>query len=109
MLRYLDKFVDLDEAIAEETVARESLLALQTEIEKAEQKVALIPQYERLLATTKQQLAALQKPEVKELIGLQRKIANEKAVRQHVADALRVAKDEASNLSLKNFAIKSRK
>ena len=104
LLRYLDKFVDLDEAIAEETVARELLLALQTEIEKAEQKVALIPQYERLLATTKQQLAALQKPEVKELIELQRKIANEKAVRQHVADALRVAKDEASNLSLKNFA-----
>jgi len=104
LLRYLDKFVELDEALAAEESAREALLKLQTEIEKAEQQVALIPQYERLLATTIQQLAALQKPEVKELIELQRKIANEKTVRQHVLSALREAKEEASGLSLKKFA-----
>jgi DNA repair ATPase RecN len=104
LLHYLDKFVDLDEALEAEEKAREALLNFQTEIEKSEQKVALIPQYERLLATTKQQLAALQKPEVKELIELQRKIANEKTVRQHVADALQEAKKEASGHSLKKFA-----
>jgi hypothetical protein len=52
----LDKFVELDEAIAAEDKTREQLLILQTEIEKAEQKVQLIPQYERLLSTTQQQL-----------------------------------------------------
>ena len=104
LLHYLDKFVELDEATAAEEAARESLLTLQSEIEKAEQKVALIPQYERLLATSRQQLVALQKPEVKELIDLQRKIASEKAVRQDVINALKEAKDEASGLSLKNFA-----
>ena len=46
LLNYLDKFVYLDEATAQEEAAREQLLALQTEIEKSEQQVLLIPQYE---------------------------------------------------------------
>ena len=75
LLNYLDTFVDLDEAAAAEEETREQLLKLQTEIEKTEEKVQLIPQYERLLATTQQQLTALQKPEVKELIELQRQLA----------------------------------
>lgn len=57
---------------------------LQTEIEKAEQQVQLIPQYERLLATAQQQLAALQKPEVKELIELQRQLASERELRTQI-------------------------
>ena len=57
LLNYLDSFVDLDEALAAEEETREQLLTLQTEIEKAEQNVQLIPQYERLLTTTQQQLA----------------------------------------------------
>ena len=76
----LDKFVDLDEAIAAEGVEREKLLTLQTAIEAAEQKVLLIPQFERALATTKQQLTALQKPEVKELIELQRELYLQKSL-----------------------------
>jgi DNA repair ATPase RecN len=93
LLRYLDRFVEVDEAVAAEGAAREQLLALQTKIEKAEQKVLLIPQHERLLATTKQQLTALQKPGVKELIELQRQLATEQEVRAQVAGKLREAKD----------------
>jgi hypothetical protein len=52
LLNYLDKFVDLDAAIAEEEAARDQLLALQTEIEKAEQKVLQIPQYSTRPVTT---------------------------------------------------------
>jgi energy-coupling factor transporter ATP-binding protein EcfA2 len=103
----LDKFVDLTKAIEEEDAAREQLLTLQTQIEQAEQKVLLIPQYERSLVITKQQLAALQKPEVKELIDLQRHLAREREVRTQIADELRTAKDnlgtEAGKKSIENI------
>lgn len=92
LLRYLDKFVDLGEAVAAEEAAREQLLNLQTQIEKAEQKVALIPQYERSLSTTQQQLAALQKPGVADLIKLQRQLATEKEVRTQILEKLQEAK-----------------
>ncbi|MFL6605743.1 MAG: TrlF family AAA-like ATPase [Steroidobacteraceae bacterium] len=93
LLRYLDKFVDLDEAVAVEEAAREQLLALQTKIEEAERNVALIPQYERALSTTQQQLKALQKPGVAELIELQRQLAAEKEVRGQILEKLQEAKE----------------
>jgi ABC-type Na+ transport system ATPase subunit NatA len=95
LLNYLDKFVDLDDAVAAESETREQLLTLQTEIEKAEQNVQLIPQYERLLATTQQQLAALQKPEVKDLIELQRQLATERELRTQILAKLQDAKRSA--------------
>lgn len=98
LLHYLDRFVDVSIALAEETAVREKLLKLQTEIEAAEQKVQLIPQHERLLATTKQQLTALQKPDVKDLIALQRQLATEKEVRTQVTDLLAIAKRESASL-----------
>jgi len=93
LLNYLDKFVDLEKAAAAEEQAREQLLVLQTEIEKAEQKVQLIPQYERLLSTTQQQLTALQKPEVKELIELQRQLATERELRTQIIAKIQEAKE----------------
>jgi DNA repair ATPase RecN len=93
LLNYLDKFVDLEEATAAEDAVRDQLLVLQTDIEKTEQKVQLIPQYERLLATTTRQLAALQKPEVKELIDLQRQLASEREVRQQIIKSIQEAKE----------------
>jgi energy-coupling factor transporter ATP-binding protein EcfA2/histidinol phosphatase-like PHP family hydrolase len=93
LLSYLDKFIDLDEALAYEAQVREQLLVLQTEIEKSEQKVSLIPQYERLLATTRQQLKALQKPEVRELIELQRQLSGEREVRNQILTKIQEAKE----------------
>ncbi len=92
LLRYLDKFVDLSEALAEEEAKREQLLTLQDEIEKAERQVALIPQYSRSLATIREQLKALQKPGVKELIVLQRHLAAERALRVQISGLLQKAK-----------------
>lgn len=109
LLSYLDKFVDLKDAVTAEESAREQLLVLQTEIEKAEQKVHLIPQYERLLATTKQQLAALQKPEVKELIELQRQLATEREVRTQILAKLQEAKGDTSRRSPKTSIEEIRK
>jgi energy-coupling factor transporter ATP-binding protein EcfA2/histidinol phosphatase-like PHP family hydrolase len=92
LLNYLDKFIDLDAASAEEEAAREELLTLQTAIEKAEQQVALIPQYQRQLDTTRKALAAMQKPEVKELINLQRQLATERELRVQIAQKLKLLK-----------------
>jgi histidinol phosphatase-like PHP family hydrolase len=101
LLNYLDKFVDLNEAAVSEENARERLLTLQTDIEKAQQQVQLIPQYERLLATTTQQLKALQKPEVKLLIELQRQLAREREVRGQILGKLQGARSDAARKSAK--------
>lgn len=93
LLRYLDRFIDLSGAIREEETTRELLLTLQDEIEKAELQVALIPQYDRSLATTRQQLTALQKPGVRDLIELQRRLATERELRMQITEKLQEAKD----------------
>jgi energy-coupling factor transporter ATP-binding protein EcfA2 len=104
LLHYLDRFVDVAQAQADEQAVRDKLLKLQGEIEAAEQKVDLIPQHERLVTTAKQQLAALQKPDVKELIELQRQLATEKEVRIQISDHLAVAKRESASLPSREAA-----
>lgn len=81
LLNYLDKFVDLTEALAEEQQARDELLRLQTDIEKATGNIDQIPSFERALHTTKQQLEALKKANANEVIELQRHIATEREIR----------------------------
>jgi len=92
LLNYLDKFVDLGVLLAEENEARDELLNLQTEIEKAEQQVALIPQYQRQLQTTRNALQAMQKAEVKALIELQRQLATERELRTQIMAKLKQLK-----------------
>ena len=101
MLRYLDKFVDLSDASHAEESSRERLLTLQTDIEKAEQQVQLIPQYERALETTRQQLTALRKPEVKDLIDLQRQLATERELRTQIAAKIEEVKESLEHASVK--------
>lgn len=101
LLEYLDKFIDLDTAREAEEQAREALLTLQTEIEKAEEKVNLIPQYQRMLDTTRQQLAALQQPEVKELIDLARQLSSEREIRRQVSLKLQQAKLDVGKNALR--------
>lgn len=101
LLNYLDKFVELKDATAAEESARDQLLTIQTEIEKSEEQVSLIPQYERLLTTTQQQLAALKKPEVKELIELQQQLATEREFRDQIEQKLRDAKRDMAQGSPK--------
>lgn len=82
----MDKFVDLGQARVAEHAARDELLELQDKIEKAEEKVALIPQYERNLATTQQQLKALEKANAAEVIQLQRRLAEEREIQRRIAE-----------------------
>jgi hypothetical protein len=86
LLDYLDKFVDLGEARAVENAARDDLLGLQGKIEEAEEKVALIPQYERNLATTRQQLKASEKANAGEVIQLQRRLAEEREIQRRIVE-----------------------
>lgn len=96
LLNYLDRFIGFGDAEEVEAAAREKLLALQTAIEEAEGKVRLVPEYERMLATTRQQLTALQKPEVKDLIELSRKVAQERELRTQITERLTKAKQGLS-------------
>ncbi|WP_457447110.1 TrlF family AAA-like ATPase [Roseateles sp. P5_E4] len=93
LLNYLDKFVDLGASLEEEDAARDELLNLQTAIEKAEQQVALIPQIQRQLTTTQSALTAMQKPEVKALIELQRHLATERELRSQIVAKLKLLKN----------------
>ena len=56
LIQYLDKFVDKDEAAATEEEAKARLLETQGKIQEAELKLSQIPQYEKVLQSTKQQL-----------------------------------------------------
>jgi len=71
--------------------------------------VALIPQYDRLLTTTKQQLTALQKPGVKELIELQRQLASEQELRTQITKKLQEAKDSVASGSPRTIVENIRK
>jgi hypothetical protein len=102
LLNYLDRFVDLTEALKAEDDARGKLLALQTKIEDAEIKVALIPKYERDLATTKQQLQASEKANATEVIKLQRKLAQEREIRTRIKESWDAAQALATGGALKD-------
>lgn len=101
LLNYLDKFIDFRTAKSDEDEARNELLRLQSEIEKAEQQVNMIPQYQRALAVTQQQLSALQKPEVKDLIDLQRQLASENELRNQIAEKLQSTKQDFTSRTSK--------
>ncbi len=86
LLDYLDNLIDLEEAKAAERAARDELLGLQGNIEAVEEKVALIPQCERNLATTQQQLKALEKANAAEVIQLQRRLAEEREIQRRIVE-----------------------
>jgi energy-coupling factor transporter ATP-binding protein EcfA2 len=101
LLSYLDRFVDIREASEQEGQARDDLLELQKQIEEATAKVASIPDYERALATTQQQLKALEQAKAKEIIKLQREIASEREVRTQIASKLAGLEEALDSLSPK--------
>jgi ABC-type lipoprotein export system ATPase subunit len=103
LLSYLDRFVDIDEPRAEEDSARDELLMIQTDIEKAQRNVDAIPQTERALTTTQQQLAALEKAKAQEIIELQRRLAEEREIRAQVANKLGEIKDALSDSTVKDL------
>jgi ABC-type dipeptide/oligopeptide/nickel transport system ATPase component len=84
LLGYLDRFVDLSGPLTEEQEVRDLLLTNQTEIEKAQLQVARIPETKRLLTTTQQQLLVLEREKAQEVVALERKVAEERTLRESV-------------------------
>lgn len=101
LLSYLDRFIDIDELQEAETTERNMISSIQTQIEKAYKNVQMIPQFERLLAVTQQQLGALEKAKAKEIIELSRKLAQEREIRLQITDKLKDIKSGIDDLSAK--------
>ena len=101
LLSYLDRLVDIREASELEDEARDDLLEFQTKIEEATTKVNRIPEFERALATTQQQLQALERANAKEIIELQRQLASEREVREEISRRLTAIEGRLDDLSVK--------
>lgn len=93
LLSYLDRFVDIDSYVEEEDAARQTLLDLQTQIEKAQKNVLAIPTTTQDLKTTEKQLEALERANAKDVIALQRKLESERALRGQISLKLTEMKD----------------
>ncbi|HTF17319.1 MAG TPA: PHP domain-containing protein [Chryseolinea sp.] len=98
LLSYLDRFVDVTSCIHDENQARNELLEIQEEITKATNQVNQIPQVERSLAVTQQQLSALEKAKAKEVIELSRQLANEREIQSQVSRKMLDLKAGVENL-----------
>ncbi|HEX3747050.1 MAG TPA: PHP domain-containing protein [Bryobacteraceae bacterium] len=84
LLAYLDQFVDIAALRTEDEELRESLLENQTDIEKAQTHVNRIPEYKKLLANVQQQLKALETAHATEVVTLERKVAEERTIRETI-------------------------
>jgi ABC-type cobalamin/Fe3+-siderophores transport system ATPase subunit len=84
LLEYLDKFIRIDELASEDEQMRQKLLDNQTSIERAQIDVNKIPHYRQVLDLTKKQLVALEKANAKDVVALERKVAEERSLREQV-------------------------
>ncbi|PHR21613.1 MAG: PHP-like protein [Sphingopyxis sp.] len=89
LLRYLDRFTDVLNDTAEEENIRSQVNDLEIEIEKARTNVALIPQYERELSITKQQIKKFTDGNAKGLIETYQQIESERQARRDVVEQAR--------------------
>ena len=102
LLGYLDQFVDLGALPGEQETIRDQLLENQNDIEKARMQVDSIPQYERALSTTRSQLKTLEKAKAKDVVELERKVAEERKFRVEILDILGRLDDQTHRETLKS-------
>ncbi|MDE2755991.1 MAG: AAA family ATPase, partial [Acidobacteriota bacterium] len=88
LLQYMDRFVDTGDLQNKDEEIRSALLENQTDIEKAQNKVGQIPEYRKLLARVQQQLKALDTAHATKVVALERKIAEERSVREGIEKQL---------------------
>jgi energy-coupling factor transporter ATP-binding protein EcfA2 len=84
LLHYLDQFTDISDLRTQEEEVRGQLLSNQSEIEKAQTQVSMIPEYKKLLANTERQLKALESANASDVVTLERKVAEERAIRDTI-------------------------
>lgn len=100
LLRYLDQFTNVVDLVAEEQAIRDDLLSNQTELEKAQMQVSRIPEFKKLLAHTEMQLKTLEAAHASEVVALERKVAEERAVRETIETLMSDLKSEISSASV---------
>ena len=84
LLEYLDKFVPIGSLRKEDDDIRQRLLENQSSIEKAEIEVNKTPYFRQVLDVTQKQLLALEKAKAKEVVTLERKVAEERSLREQI-------------------------
>lgn len=89
LLDYLDRFTNVRAALEAEGEASDQLRASQQTLRTLEKQVAAIPEFKKALELTRKQLAALEKADAKGLIDLQRKVEEERSLRQQIISRLK--------------------
>ncbi|MGD0182553.1 MAG: TrlF family AAA-like ATPase [Terriglobales bacterium] len=109
LLEYLDKFIPIGVLREADDDIRQRLLQNQSNIEKAEIEVNKIPYFKQVLDVTQKQLLALEKARAKEVVALERKVAEERSLREQIdRKILSIAMSiKASALSEQAGSIKS--
>ena len=100
LLRYLDQFTNITDLGTQEEEVRDQLLSNQTEIEKAQSQVSRIPEFKKLLANAELQLKALEAAHASEVVALERKVAEERTIREAIEKRISDLKNEVSSSSL---------
>lgn len=100
LMKYLDTFTGVDDALGEEANILQSLRDKHKDILKAEQQVASIPQVQRSLSTVQQQLIAFEAAKGAEIMQLQRSLANEKGRRDSLTQSITDIGREIANYSV---------
>lgn len=100
LLKYLDQFTSISDLQLQDEQLRDQLLANQSEIEKAQQQVNLIPEYKKLLNNAQQQLKALEAAHASDVIALERKMAEERTVRETIVTAINEIMVDAKSSAL---------
>lgn len=100
LMKYLDTFTGVQDALEEEAIAIQSLREKYDEILKAEKQAAQIPQTQRLLSTVQQQLTAFQTARGAEIMQMQRSLASEKGRRDSLIKNISDIGHEIANQSI---------
>jgi len=102
LLSFLDRFIGVAADLKEECEVRQALLDSEADLKEAADNVAKIPQVERDLKYKKSQLTALEAQRGKEVIGLIRKLDQEKEVRVSLRRDLQELLGLTSNQALRD-------
>lgn len=100
LLEYLDQFSSIADLRIRDEEIRDQLLSNQTDIEKAQTQVSRIPESKKLLANTEQQLKALEAANAADVVALERKVAEERAIREGIDKKIADLHNEVTTSSI---------
>jgi ABC-type cobalamin/Fe3+-siderophores transport system ATPase subunit len=100
LLEYLDRFIPIQKLVEEDEQFRQKLLDNQTSIEKAQIEVNKTAYFRQILDLTKKQLTALEKAKAKEVVALERKVAEERSLREQIDRRVREIANSAKSAAL---------